>query len=96
MLSCVPARQSVKGMNDAVSKMVSIGLRLAADEPIGRPADEGYFHRGIIKNEFSDRNAAERAVDMVLARIKGDPFEPELDLPKFEHVKPALLEKQTT
>jgi glycine reductase len=89
----VKTDESVKGMNDAVSKMVSIGLRLAADEPIGRPSDEGYFPRGIIKNEFRDRNAAERAVDMVLARIKGDPFEPELDLPKFEHVKPALLEK---
>ena len=89
----VKTDESVKGMNDAISKMVNIGLRLATDEQLGRAADEGYFSRGIIKNEFRDKNAAERAVDMVLARIKGDPFEPELDLPKFEHVKPALLEK---
>ena len=89
----VKTDESVKGMNDAVSKMVNIGLRLASDEPLGRPADEGYFPRGIIRNEFRDRNAAERAVEMVLARIKGDPIEPELELPKFEHVKPAVLEK---
>jgi len=89
----VKTDESVKGMNDAISKMVSLGLKLVANEPIGRPADEGYFPRGIIKNEFRDRNAAKRAVDMVLARIKGDPFEPELDLPKFERVTPAVLEK---
>jgi glycine reductase len=89
----VKTDESVKGMVDAISKMVNIGLKLAADESIGRPADEGYFPRGIIKNEFRDRNAAERAVEMVLARIKRDHFEPELDLPKFERVTPALLEK---
>jgi len=89
----VKTDESVKGMNDAISKMVNIGLRLVTDEQLGRAADEGYFSRGIIKNEFRDRNAAERAVEMVLDRIKGDPFEPELELPKFEHVKPAVLEK---
>ena len=89
----VKTDESVKGMNDAISKMVSIGLRLATDEPIGRPADEGYFPRGIIRNEFRDRNAAERAVEMVLAKVKGEPFEPELELPKFDRVKPAVLEK---
>lgn len=89
----VKSGESVRGMNDAISKMLSIGLRLAAKEPIGRPADEGYFPRGIIRNEFTDRNAAERAVEMLLAKIKGEPFEPELELPKFDRVKPAVLQK---
>jgi glycine reductase len=89
----VKTDESVKGMNDAVSKMVNISLKLASGQPIGRPADDGYFPRGIIRNEFRRRNAAERAVEMVLARIKGEPFEPELELPKFERVKPAILQK---
>jgi len=89
----VKSEESVRGMNDAVSKMTDIGLRLVNKEPIGQPADEGYFARGIIKNEFVDKNAAARAVDMVLAKIKGESFQPELELPKFDRVKPAILQK---
>jgi glycine reductase len=69
--------------------MVTIGRRLAAHQPIGRPDDEGYFARGIVRNELEEKNAAERAVDMLLAKIKGLPYKPELDLPRFERVKPA-------
>ena len=90
----VQSDESVRGMNDAVSKMVTIGLKLVNDEPVGLPDEEGYFPRGIIRNEFIDKNAAARAVDMVLAKIKDEPFKPELELPKFDRVKPALLEKE--
>lgn len=89
----VKSEESVGGMNDAVSRMVSIGLRLVNKEPIGHPTEEGYFARGIVKNEFTDKNAAARAVDMVLAKIKGGPFQPELELPRFDRVRPAVLRK---
>ena len=85
----VQTGDSVRTMADAISKMVSIARRLVANQEIGKPIDEGYFPRGIVKNEQVERNAAERAVSMVLARIKGEPFEPELELPKFDRVKPA-------
>jgi len=80
---------SAMGMAEAVSLMVNIACKLAVGGRIGRPAEEGYFPRGVIRNEPSDRNAAERAISMVLAKIQGEPFEPEIELPKFDKVQPA-------
>ena len=81
--------ESVRVMGEAISKMVNLALRLVANQEIGKPAEEGYFPCGRVKNERVDKNAAQRAVDMVLAKIKGEPFEPELEMPKFDRVKPA-------
>ena len=84
----VKTAESAKGTAEVVSRMVNIGLKLVTKERIGKPAEEGYFPRGIIVNERTDKTAAKRAVLMVLAKIKGEPFEPELELPKFDKVKP--------
>lgn len=70
------------------SRMVNLALKMVNNEKIGKPLEEGYFPRGIIKNEPIDTSAAERAVSMVLAKIMGEPYEPELELPKFDRVKP--------
>jgi glycine reductase len=85
--------ESVRGMADAVSKVVALACKLANKSPIGRPGEEGYFPRNIIKNELTDKSAADRAVEMILAKVKGEPFEPEIELPKFDRVQPALLQK---
>jgi len=89
----VKTADSARGIAEVASSMVNIALKLVAKEKIGKPTEEGYFPRGIIRNEPSDRTAAERAVSMVLAKIKGEPFEPELELPKFERVKPPAAIK---
>lgn len=89
----VKSQDSVRGMTDAVAKMVAIGLKLVENEKIGPAVTEGYFPRGDIKNEFTDKNAASRAVDMLIAKIKKAPFTPELELPKFDRIPPAQLEK---
>jgi len=81
---------SARGMIEAISPMVNIACKLVAKEKIGKPAEEGYLTRGIIVNEPIDKSAAERAVSMVLAKIRDEPFEPELESPKFERVKPAV------
>lgn len=81
--------ESVRVMGEAISKMVNLARKLATNQKIGKPTEEGYFPRGIVKNERVDKNAAQRAVDMVLAKIKGESFEPELELPRFDRVKPA-------
>jgi len=80
---------SARGMGDAVSRMVSIACRLAADQKIGRPSEEGYFTRGFIANETSDKTAAERVVSMLLSKLQGQPFESEVPLPKYDRVHPA-------
>lgn len=81
---------SVRSMNDALKNMTSLGLKLVQGEKIGRPADEGYFPRGIVVNEPVEETAAKRAVDMVLDKIHDRSYTPELETPKFEHIAPAL------
>lgn len=85
----VKSSDSVKGMNDAVTRMVDLGQRLLQNEKIGKPHAEGYFPRGFVVDEFSELNAAERAINMVLAKIEGQPIQSEIPLPKFESIEPA-------
>jgi glycine reductase len=87
----VETGDSVRDMAEAVKKMVGIITRLGAGQPIGLPAEEGYFPMGIVRNEPVEATAASRAVDMVLAKIAGREVRPELELPKFDRVSPANL-----
>lgn len=66
------------------------GSRLLSGETIGRPSEDGYFPRGVVRNEYTEKTAAERGVDMLLAKLGGRDFVNELPLPKFEKVPPPL------
>jgi glycine reductase len=76
-------------MVPTLQRMAALGLKLARREPIGKPAEEGYLPRGIKKNEFAAKPPAERAVDMLLAKLRGDEFYSEIAPPKFAASKPA-------
>jgi betaine reductase len=83
---------SVRGMADAVTRMVSLALKLAGKQEIGSPSVEGYIPRGIIRAEVAEKTAAQRVVDMVVSKATDKPFETELHLPEFERVKaPAAV-----
>jgi glycine reductase len=75
-------------MLDEVRRMVALGLKLARREPIGAPADEGYFARGITHNVLHEETAAERATAMLLARLSGRAVASEVPLPTFAPVPP--------
>lgn len=77
------------GLRTVAPKMVSIGLRLLGKEHIAGAKEEGYIPRDIILNEEQAGNAAHRAIEMVLAKIHGKPFESELLPPLFDDVEPA-------
>jgi betaine reductase len=85
----VSTDDSVRGMKEAVSRMVDLALKLATNQRIGRPSDEGYFPRGWLDNEISDRRGAERVVSMLLRKIAGQPFETEVPRPTYDRVTPA-------
>jgi betaine reductase len=80
---------SVKGMNVAIPRMVNLALRLAANQKIGRPSDEGYFPRGLLVNEISDQTGAERVIAMLMKKLSGQPFESEVSRPNYDLVTPA-------
>ena len=92
----VRSDNNARGMSQALSKMVDIACRLADHDTLGRPEVEGYFPRNIIVNERTEKRASERAVEMLLAKIKGQEIVPELELPKFDRVQPAILGKALT
>ena len=66
--------------------MAGLAQKLVAGEPIGPPHEEGYLTRGLIRDRFVDRTSAERLVDMVLAKVQGQPFDTEMPVTAFEPV----------
>ncbi len=85
---------TVRTMNEAITKMVNLALKLAAGEKIGQPLEEGYIPRGIIVNEMADRTGAERVVTMLLDKLQGRPIVSEVAQPKFDRVelRPPLVD----
>lgn len=80
---------SVRTMNESVAMMVRLALKLAADEPLGKPSEENYFPRGTIVNEVMEKTGAERVVEMMLDKINGRQFVAEVSQPKYDRITPA-------
>jgi len=92
----VATKNSAAGMRDAVSKMVPLALKLARGEEIGSPEEENYIARGIRKNFFTDKRGSERAVEMLIKKLKGEEFVTEYPMPDFDRVKPNPAVKDIT
>ena len=60
--------------------------KLSRDEEIGLPSQEGYLPRGILRDGFVEKSAAERMVEMLYAKIRGEPFESELPATTFPEI----------
>jgi glycine reductase len=84
----VQTPNSAVGMKTAAPAMAKLLLKLLKGEKLGTPAEEGYIERGIRKNKFYDKLAADRCVEMFVAKIKGEPFETEYRMPVFDRVPP--------
>ena len=80
---------SIARMVPTLQRMAALGMKLVRREVIGKPESEGYLPRGIKRNEFAAKPSAERAVDMLLAKLRGDKFISEIAPPKFAGSKPA-------
>ena len=79
---------SAAGMRKAVPAMAGFALKVLKGESIGKPEAEGYIERGIRKNMFYEKLAAERCVDMFVSKLKGEAFETEYKMPVFDRVPP--------
>ena len=80
-------------MAQVVSRMVALARKLLDGQPVGRPGEDGYFHRGILRDEMVAQTSAERLVAMALAKGRGDSFESELVVTTFEPVEaPAAVQ----
>ena len=82
--------ESISHMTRLAFKLISgeQGAHLVSRENLPGPGEYDYFSRIILRNEYTDKTAAERSVEKLLAKLRGEPFESEVILPKFERVAP--------
>ena len=70
----IETTDNAAGMRQAMLKMLSLVLKLYRGQPIGRPEEEGYIPQGIKKTILSDRLASERAIDLLLKKLRGEAY----------------------
>lgn len=88
-LFCLRTAETAAGMTEALKAMARLALRLGRGEAIGPAAEEGYIPRGIRRLETTDCTGAERAVEMLLAKLAGKPFATEIPVEAWEETPPA-------
>jgi glycine reductase len=76
-------------MPEALRLMVRLAGKLAAGQELGPAAEEGYLPRGVRKQGERDRPGAVRAVDMLVAKLRGQPFISEIPYQPVDRVSPA-------
>ena len=81
-------KNSAAGMRAAVKGMAPLALRIAKGEPIGASCESGYIPQGRRVNFFEKKRGSQRAVDMLLKKLAGKPFETEYPMPSFDRVDP--------
>lgn len=84
----VETSNSAAGMRTAVPKMSELVKKILQGQELGSPEEEGYLPRGIRKNIFRSRRGSTRAVEMLIKKLKGEPFETEYPMPNFDRVEP--------
>ncbi len=87
-VTIVEASDNVLGMRDALEYMSRVAAKLSGDETI-YPEVDHTIPRGLRKNVFVEISGANRAINMLLAKIAGREFETEYAVPKFDRVPPA-------
>ncbi len=85
----VPCGDSARTMAQALSGMARLGAKLLSGEALRPAREEGYIHRGIRKNFLHEKRGAERAVEMLLKKLRGEEFRTEYEMPVFNKIPPA-------
>jgi len=85
----VEVGKSAANMRKAIPLMSGLANKILAGEELGTPKDEHYFPKGKRVNIFRDKNGAERAVEMLIKKLNGEPYETELEISTYEKVEPS-------
>lgn len=85
----MPTANNARGMKQALTDMARLIRKLASGAAIDGPEEENYFPRGIRVPVFREKNGGQRAIEMLLQKIRGEGFLTELEMPNFNRVKPS-------
>jgi len=89
MTYVVQTGSSATDMTPALAKMAELAIRLGRRETIGPARIEGYVPRGARLNVFRERTGAERALSVLLAKLRHEPFQTELPVQVYQTITPA-------
>lgn len=87
-LYIVKTKNSAAGMRQTVPVMSALAEKLIKKEEILGPDIEGYLERGIRVNYFHEKRGSERAVELLVKKMKGEECETEYPMPTFDRVPP--------
>ena len=82
----LPAGKSAAAMGEALATVARFVQKIAGGGAIGSSQQEGYLSRGVRRDVWLGKDGAERAVDMLLAKIAGKPFATEIPIESAETV----------
>ncbi len=85
----IPTGGSAAAMAPALTAMLALARRRAAGQGLGPSETEGYLPRGIRRPGLREQSGAERAVAMLVANLRGQPFRTEIPVEAYEAVPPA-------
>lgn len=85
----VKTGNSAATMKNVVPNFVTLIKKMTTGEEVLGPSIEGYLERGIRVNYFAEKRGSERGLEMLIKKMKGEPFETDLPMPKFDRVAPG-------
>ena len=81
--------QTAAGMGSALQGLARLAAKLGRGEELGSSREEGTLTKGLRRNYFADARGSTRAIEMLLAKMRGDPFETEWPLPSYDPAFPS-------
>jgi glycine reductase len=87
-LLIVQTGPTAAAMAAALPPLAALALKRGRNLEIGSAGDEGYFPRGVRRLVRLGRGGAERATEMLLAKLTGKPYRTELPIEGFGTVSP--------
>jgi glycine reductase len=84
-----PCAETAAGMRKDLPGIAKMAVKLGREGKLGPAIEEGYLPRGFRANEYVEKNAAQRAIDMLMKRLAGQNPPTEIPLRGFEKVAPA-------
>jgi glycine reductase len=85
-LYIIDSGENAARMREVLGKIAALARKRMRQEAIGLPGEEGYIAKGLIRDQFVEKNSGARLVDMVLAKVRGEPFESEMPATTFAPV----------
>ena len=81
--------ETAAGMRNSLPPLAKFALKLAKGEKPGSARTEGYIPTGLRINEVDEHSGAERVVEMLVKKMKGEAYRTEVPLRKEEKAPPA-------